>query len=72
MIIFVTFLAVMIGLLECIPLFKRNMKKEMYVVVFMLLFAIIFQVSSKFKFFTLKSLIESVLGPIGRALFKEV
>jgi hypothetical protein len=69
---FVIFLAITIGLLECIPLFKRNMKKEMYVVLIMLFFAITFQVSGKLELFTLKSLIESVLGPIGRALFKQM
>ncbi|GKU24964.1 hypothetical protein [Clostridium folliculivorans] len=72
MMFFVIILAIIIGVIECIPLVKRGLKKEMYVVVFMLLFAVSIQILSKNKLFKLKDLIESVLEPIGRALFKEM
>lgn len=70
--IFIIVLALIIGLIECIPLVKRGLKKEMYVVAFLLLFAVGIQICSKNKLFTLKDLLESVLEPIGRALFKEM
>lgn len=72
MIFFVIVVAIIIGLIECIPLAKRGLKKEMYVVVLLLIFAVSIQICSKNKLFTLKDLIESVLEPMGRALFKEM
>ncbi|GFP76138.1 hypothetical protein [Clostridium fungisolvens] len=67
---FVVILAIIIGIIECIPLIKRGLKKEMYVVAFLLLFAVSIQILSKNKILILKDLIESVLEPIGRAFFK--
>ncbi|MBK1811902.1 hypothetical protein JHL18_14870 [Clostridium sp. YIM B02505] len=72
MTILVILLALIIGFIECGPLIKKGMKKESYTVLFMLLLAITFQICSKFKIFTPKNLVESILEPIGRAVFRKM
>jgi hypothetical protein len=68
--VFLIVLALIIGFVEGIPLINKDMKKEFYVLIFVLLLGISFEVCSMFDIFTLKSLIEGVLDPVGKMLFK--
>jgi hypothetical protein len=68
--VFLIVLALIIGFVEGIPLINKDMKKEFYVLIFVLLLGISFEVCSMLDIFTLKSLIEGVLDPVGKMLFK--